>query len=355
MSFVTQKYKHPYDFYDLLVSTKGMFKDYSKELINEVKKYYPERNIYLTNKGRESLNIILKNLNLNENDEIAIPSNVCEVVIETILYNKLKPLIIDITDNLTLDPKDLARKKTSKTKAVIIVHHFGNIADLDEITKSNLIVIEDCAQTIDGKYKGKIVGNFADYSFNSLDITKPISAISGSILVSKKPLTFKLKNSLGLKNLIELKLFIMLNNKLIYNLITKRFITKIKQKQTLNFKIENKAMSKISMAIAYSQYKKYPFRKNYARKIISNLKNIKIYSEENELKTPSYTVLPVKLNKNKLKNILDLPQPSPPLIYLNKYKPYYSYCPNTEKIYRDLTLIQTHTDISGIKWERYII
>ncbi|MDD5253476.1 MAG: DegT/DnrJ/EryC1/StrS family aminotransferase [Candidatus Nanoarchaeia archaeon] len=353
MNFVIQKYKHPYSIGDLFIALNGLFKDYSPLLLEEIKKYYPNDHIYLTDKGRESLNIILKNLNLNEGDEIAIPSNVCEVVIETILYNKLKPLIIDITDNLTLDPKDLVKKKTDKTKAVIVVHHFGNVADLDEIKKSGLILIEDCAQTTDAKYKNQIVGNFADYSFNSLDITKPISAISGSILISKKPLNMNLKKSYGLKSLFELKLFMILNNKIVYNLITKRFITELKRKEALKFRIKNKAMSKASIALAYSQYKKYNNKKRYNPP--EQLKNIKVYSEINNIKKPSFNVIPVKLNPKKLKKIIDLPQPTPPLIYMPKYKQYYSECPNTEKIYKELTLLPTHTDLSKIKWEKYII
>ncbi|MDD5331736.1 MAG: DegT/DnrJ/EryC1/StrS family aminotransferase [Candidatus Nanoarchaeia archaeon] len=355
MPIVIQKYKHPYSFDDIFISFHGIFYDYSSKLIKKIKEYYPEHNVYLTNKGRESLNLILKNLNLNEGDEVAIPCNVCEVVVETILHNRLKPLIIDITNNLTLDPKDLMKKKTDKTRAVIVVHQFGNVADLDEIKKSKLITIEDCAQTINAKYKDKLVGNYSDYAFNSLDITKPISAISGSILISKKPIHYNLKKNVGLNNLVELILFMVLNNKLIYNLITKKFITNLKQKQTLKFKIKNKAMSKISIALAYSQYKKYEKKEDYSSKLLNSIRGLMVYSENNNHKKPSYTFIPVKLNGSKLSGKIDLPQPSCPLIYIEKYKNYISPCPNTENLYKELTLIPTHTNISNIKWEKYII
>ncbi|MBL7147204.1 MAG: aminotransferase class V-fold PLP-dependent enzyme [Nanoarchaeota archaeon] len=355
---VFPKYSHTYNFQDFLIAISGIFLDYSSKLKKELKKILKkDYNIYFLDSGRSALNIILKDLNLPKGSEVAIPANICEVVVETILRNDLKPLLIDITDNLTICPNDLKKKITHNTKVIIPVHAFGNLYDIEEIqniAKANgCIVIEDSAQTFTSKYNGKNVGIFGDYAFFSLDVTKHISAFGGGVLVTKKPIKIKTKQELGIKKILELIAFKFLTNKIIYTFLTKNIIPQIKS--ISYYPPRNKKLSKIGIALAYSQIKKIEeinnVRKENVRKIIALIEDkLKIYSQ-NKNRAPSYTVLPLGVKKKikiekYLEKIIDLPKPVPLLTRLKKYETYWNDCPNAEIIQNQLILLPTYIKVN---------
>lgn len=76
------------------------------------------------------------------------------------------PIFCDVDESHTIDPDDIESKITERTKGIVIVHLYGVVCDMDRIMaiarKHNLYVIEDCAQAIGGKYKGKSVGTIGD-------------------------------------------------------------------------------------------------------------------------------------------------------------------------------------------------
>lgn len=357
MVFICPKYSHPYDFKDLLIAISGLFLDYSpkfkKELVNILKDDY---NVYFLDSGRSGLNIVLQILNLPKDSEVALPVNICEVVIDIVLKNNLKPLLIDITNNLTICSKDLKKKITHRTRVIIPVHTFGNLYDVGKIQKiakeNKCTVIEDCAQTLTSKYLGKNVGTFGDYAFFSLDITKHISSFGGGILITKKSIPIKIKQEIGFKKILELITFKFLTNKVVYTFLTKNITSKIKSFSY--YPPRNKKLSKIGTALAYSQIKKIN-EINYAKeentkKIMSLIKNkLEVYSE-NKIKLPTYTVLPIGIeNKVKaekyLEKIIDLPKPAPLLNRSIKYRDYWSDCPNAEKIQARLILLPLYRGI----------
>lgn len=357
MALIIPKYLHPYSFNDFLIAGSGLFFDYSSKLRKELTQILKEDyNIYFLDSGRSALNIILQKLKLPQNSEVAIPVNICEVVVETILHNNLKPLLIDITDNLTICPKDLQKKITNRTKVIIPVHTFGNLYDIEEIQKiakkNQCIVIEDCAQTLTSKYKGKNVGTFGDYAFFSFDVTKHISSFGGGALITKNPLQINIKQDIGVKKLFELVLFKFLTNKFVYTLLTKNAIPKIRLWSY--YLPRNKKLSRIGVAMAYSQIKKINqinnLKEENVKKIIQITKNtFQIYSENRD-KRPTHTVLPIgTLKKIKieyfLKKRIDLPQPVPLLTHITKYQDYWNSCPNAEKIQNQLLLLPLHTKI----------
>jgi dTDP-4-amino-4,6-dideoxygalactose transaminase len=99
-------------------------------------------------------------------DEVILPGYTFFASCAAVIAAKAIPVIAEVDDSLTLDPDDVERKITSRTKAILAVHMRGVPCDLDRITaitkKHNLLLIEDVAQACGGSYKGKRLGNFGD-------------------------------------------------------------------------------------------------------------------------------------------------------------------------------------------------
>ncbi len=364
---ILPKYMHEYSWSDFFTSLNGLFHDYGNDLRRELSKIYDNNKILFLDSGRSCLNLILRHLNLPEGTEVAVPVNVCEVVVEVILSNKLKPVFVDIDDNLTISIDDLKKKVSKKTKVIIPVHAFGNVCDMLSIMnfakRHNIVVIEDAAQTFDASFNNKTVCTFADYSFISLDVTKHISSFGGGILITKYELFYKkIKNFLDSRwqdlgflvrcNLLAFKIF---STPFIYSFFTKYFISRYKSLSY--YKPRNRKLSRIGLALAFSQVKKLALiseiRKINARNFILNLSpDVKIYSSTKK-RRPSYLFLPIGVKNPKnvesfmYKNYVDLPKAPPLLNWLPKYRAYHLSCPNAESIYKTLILLPTYRKIGA--------
>jgi len=113
---------------------------------------------------------------LQAGDEVIITPNTFIATTLVLLKEKVKPVYADIDPKtFNIDPADIARKVTSKTKAIYVVHYGGQMCDMDPIMeiakKHNLYVLEDCAHALAAEYKGKRAGSIGDvgvFSFHSL-------------------------------------------------------------------------------------------------------------------------------------------------------------------------------------------
>jgi perosamine synthetase len=156
-----------------------------KELEEEFKKYLGIKYAISFNSGRSALMAILDSLEIKEDDEILLQGFTCNSAVIPILQKKAKPVYVDIDETINLDPKDLERKITKKSKAVMIQHTFGWPAKIEEILeickKYNLYLIEDCAHSLGAKYKGKFCGTFGDVAFFSFGRDKIISSVYGGM------------------------------------------------------------------------------------------------------------------------------------------------------------------------------
>ncbi|MEA3453089.1 MAG: aminotransferase class I/II-fold pyridoxal phosphate-dependent enzyme [Patescibacteria group bacterium] len=142
------------------------------------------------NSGRIAFLAILKSLEFNKDDEVMIQAFTCNAAVNPILWAGLKPVFIDIKkDTLNIDPEELEKKISSKTKAIVVQHTFGKPAELDRILKicekHNLILIEDCAHSLGGDYNGKKLGRFGKAAFFSLGRDKIISSVYGGMAVTQ--------------------------------------------------------------------------------------------------------------------------------------------------------------------------
>ena len=119
-----------------------------------------------TTNGTSALHTAVAGLGIGPGDEIICPSYSFIASSFCVLQAGALPIFADVTDSHTLDPQDIESKITEKTKAIIVVHLYGVVADLDPILaiarKHNLYVIEDCAQCFGGVYKGRKTGTVGD-------------------------------------------------------------------------------------------------------------------------------------------------------------------------------------------------
>jgi 8-amino-3,8-dideoxy-alpha-D-manno-octulosonate transaminase len=101
----------------------------------------------------------------------------------------------EIDESFNIDPSDIEARITPQTKAIIAVHLQGNPADMDGVMgvarKHGLKVIEDCAQAVGAKYKGKRIGSIGDLGTYSHQLTKTITAGEGGVVVTSDPALFE--------------------------------------------------------------------------------------------------------------------------------------------------------------------
>ncbi|HSA07225.1 MAG TPA: DegT/DnrJ/EryC1/StrS family aminotransferase [Candidatus Gastranaerophilales bacterium] len=131
--------------------------------------------------GTDAIYIALKALDIGPGDEVITTSFTFIATVEAISYVGAKPVFVDIDPNTyNLDVRELEKKITPKTKAIIPVHLYGQPVDMSPVIeaakKYDLFVIEDCAQSVGASYKGKKTGSFGDIGCFSFFPTKNLGA-----------------------------------------------------------------------------------------------------------------------------------------------------------------------------------
>lgn len=150
--------------------------------------------------GTSAISLALESFGIGKDDEVLLPAHTFMATAEAICHVGAIPVFCDIKPlDYTIDPCDIERKITPKTKAIIPVHIYGTPCDMDDIMllsqKNNLKVIEDCAQAHFSKYKGQYVGTFGDAGTFSFYPGKNLGAYgdAGFILCKESFIEEKLK------------------------------------------------------------------------------------------------------------------------------------------------------------------
>ncbi len=148
--------------------------------------------------GTDALILALKSLDVGVGDEVIVPSQTAVATISAVCQVGATPIFADIEKNYyTIDPKKVEAAITSKTKAIIAVHLYGQVCDLAELVRISksykLSLIEDCAQATGSFYKNKHVGSFGDMGCFSFFPTKNLGAVGdgGAIATKRKDLKDK--------------------------------------------------------------------------------------------------------------------------------------------------------------------
>jgi dTDP-4-amino-4,6-dideoxygalactose transaminase len=161
---------------------------YTGKVHEFLQKQYHFRHPLLTTSGTTALEMAVRLMGLHPEDEVIAPSFTFSSTINALLLNGLRVRFAEIqSDTLNIDPADIARKITKKTKAVMVVHYAGVACDMGAImklaSKHKLQVIEDAAQAIDAKYKNVYLGTIGNFGAISFHETKNIVMGEGGVLL----------------------------------------------------------------------------------------------------------------------------------------------------------------------------
>ena len=142
-----------------------------------------------TSSGSGALHLAYLALGLKERDEVIVPNLTWIASVAPISYLGAKPVFADVEqDTLCIDPNDIEDRITPNTKAILVVHLYGHMADMGPIIKiarkHRLRVIEDAAQAVGAVYKGKPAGSFGDVSIFSFTGTKTLVTGEGGMLLT---------------------------------------------------------------------------------------------------------------------------------------------------------------------------
>lgn len=160
--------------------------DFEKEFAN----YIGVKHAISVGNGTDALVLALKSIGIGEGDEVITTPFTFFATAEAISAVGGTPVFVDVNkDTFNIDTTKIEEKITSKTKAIMPVHIFGQSADMDEINeiakKHNLMVIEDACQAIGGKYKGRKIGTLGDVACFSFFPTKNLGcAGDGGMIVT---------------------------------------------------------------------------------------------------------------------------------------------------------------------------
>jgi dTDP-4-amino-4,6-dideoxygalactose transaminase len=142
------------------------------------------------NSGTAALHLSLLAAGLQKGDEvITTPLTFC-ATINAIIHAGAKPVLADIDPTtINIDPKEVEKHITPKTRAILPVHFAGRPCDMDALCdiakRHNLKIIEDCAHAIETEHKGKKAGTFSDFGCFSFYVTKNVVTGEGGMVLTK--------------------------------------------------------------------------------------------------------------------------------------------------------------------------
>ncbi len=144
--------------------------------------------IFMTN-GTVTLQCALKALGIKEGDEVIVPALTWIATAMSAVYLGAKPVFVDIEpDTLCIDSEKIKKAITSKTKAIIPVHIYGSMADMEAITdikdKYGISIVEDCAHAHGGRWAGKGLGSIGDVGSFSFQQSKTLTSGEGGICIT---------------------------------------------------------------------------------------------------------------------------------------------------------------------------
>ncbi|AFS47872.1 DegT/DnrH/EryC1/StrS aminotransferase family protein [alpha proteobacterium HIMB5] len=173
---------------DNWISSNGEFiSKFEKKFSNYTKIKY----CATTSNGTVALHLALRILNIKKNDEVIVPAFTYIASVNCISYVGAKPVFCESDINTgQIDVKDIQKRITKKTKAIIVPHLYGNVGNISELIKIkkrfNLFIVEDCAEAIGSFYKKKHVGNFGDISTFSFFGSKTITTGEGGMICTNE-------------------------------------------------------------------------------------------------------------------------------------------------------------------------
>ena len=149
------------------------------------------RHAMALNSCTAALHLSMLAIGIHPGDEVIVPAMTFAATANAVIHAGGKPVLVDCRrDTMNIDPEDVVRKITKRTKAVIPVHFAGRPCEMDTLCdiaqKHKLHVVEDCAHAIEAEFHGKKVGNFGALGCYSFYVTKNIVTGEGGMIVTDK-------------------------------------------------------------------------------------------------------------------------------------------------------------------------
>ena len=173
-----------------LLTSRSLFRYYGIDLRHEVDQFESEfasfigvKHALAVSSGTGALQTALSALGVGPGQEIIVPAYMWVSVVAAVVNQGAIPVLADIDETFCMDPAQLERQITGRTKGVIVVHMSGapaNIKAIRDITrKRGLFLLEDCAQCNGGTVDGERVGSFGDMAAFSFQMNKNMTAGEG--------------------------------------------------------------------------------------------------------------------------------------------------------------------------------
>jgi len=152
------------------------------------KKYYGCQYALGVNSGTGALITCMQALGVGPGCEVIVPAYMWVATVGAVIANNAIPVLCEVNESFCLDPIDLEKKITPKTKLIVPIHMSGCPCDMDAIMtiakKHRVAVLEDCAQCNGGSYKGKKVGTIGDMGIFSLQLNKNMTSGEGGLIIT---------------------------------------------------------------------------------------------------------------------------------------------------------------------------
>ncbi|MEP6756561.1 MAG: DegT/DnrJ/EryC1/StrS family aminotransferase, partial [Chthonomonadales bacterium] len=168
------------------ISSKGRF---IPEFERSFESWIGVRHAAAVSNGTVAIHLALVSLGIGLGDDVIVPTLTYVASVNSITYTGATPVFCDSLESTwQMDPEDVRRKISPRTRAIMAVHLYGQPCDMDELLKIareyNLFLIEDCAEAFGTYYKGKHVGSFGEISTFSFFGNKTITTGEGGMVVT---------------------------------------------------------------------------------------------------------------------------------------------------------------------------
>ena len=144
----------------------------------------------MVNAGSSALICALIGAGVGEGDEVIVPAYTWNATPNAVLASRALPVLAEVDESLTLDPDDVRRKITPRTRAIIPVHMRGAPSAMDALqsiaSENGLALIEDVCQAAGATFKGQRLGTFGDAGAFSLQFNKIITTGEGGVLITNR-------------------------------------------------------------------------------------------------------------------------------------------------------------------------
>ncbi len=168
------------------ISSKGKYVNlFESEFAN----YLGAEHATAVSNGTVALHLALVALGIGKGDEVIVPTLTYIASVNAIVYTGATPIFVDsLEDTWQVDPRDVVRKITPNTKAIMCVHLYGHPCDMSSLRaicdEHDLFLVEDCAEAIGSTYEGQHVGTFGDIATFSFYGNKTITTGEGGMVIT---------------------------------------------------------------------------------------------------------------------------------------------------------------------------